>query len=211
MTQYAQYISSTEIRFPTSADFPGVVNWQYHDHELRNKNFLPLVGEAEDREGYMATPATYEPVRQTKTVTVSRPVFVTDLETDENGNLLLDEEGNPIVSGQHAEYQRMTETADDSFIRVVSWDYVAIEPEPEPEPEPTPVVKYSKLKIVKQMLQLEIWGEFWAALTPSQQVLWNNAQNFSSDYPDFEQGLVAFKAAFPQIDADAMLAECVAD
>lgn len=30
-------------------------------------------------------------------------------------------------------------------------------------------------------------------------------------YPDFSAGLAAFKVAFPSIDADAMLEQCIAE
>ena len=59
MTQYARYIDAYHVQPPTDADFAGVPNWRYHDALLRRKGYLPLVGEAEPREGFDAFPVEY--------------------------------------------------------------------------------------------------------------------------------------------------------
>lgn len=61
MTQYARYIDTTHVEFPTNAEFKGVPNWQMHDALLRTHNYLPLIGEPEPRLGVTAEPAEYAP------------------------------------------------------------------------------------------------------------------------------------------------------
>ena len=41
---------------PTDAEFVGIPNWWLHDYQLRKRGYMPLVGEAEPREGYTAKP-----------------------------------------------------------------------------------------------------------------------------------------------------------
>lgn len=58
--EYAKYINSTTIERPTEAEFAGILNWRHHDAILRAHGYLPLVGEAEPREGYEAVPVLFE-------------------------------------------------------------------------------------------------------------------------------------------------------
>lgn len=50
------------LKYPTEAEFPGIPNWWQHDYQLRKRCYLPLVGEAEPREGYTAEPSTWHTV-----------------------------------------------------------------------------------------------------------------------------------------------------
>ena len=70
---------------------------------------------------------------------------------------------------------------------------------------------YSKLKIVKNLMGAGIWDEFWSNLSESHKTLWNNAQDFSSDYPEFHEGVMTFKKNFPGINADKILEESIQD
>ena len=200
MTQYAKEVEN-KLQYPEQSEFPGVPNWQTHEPLLRSHGYLPLVGEPEPPEGYSATPATWHIEHKTGRRTEPRPYTVEDWETDP-------ETGERRKTGEHTEWRDTEIEYDTSYIQVDKWDYEPVPVPPPPEPEP---VIYSKLKIVKAMLQYGIWGDFWAALTPEQQTLWGNAVNFNSQYLEFAQGLAAFKQAFPNIDADAMLEQCVAE
>lgn len=60
MAIYAKYIDASHVQYPSDADFPGVLNWRYHDALLRRKGYLPLVGEPEDRPGFEAVPVEFE-------------------------------------------------------------------------------------------------------------------------------------------------------
>ena len=70
---------------------------------------------------------------------------------------------------------------------------------------------YSKLKIVKNLMSLGIWEEFWSMLTDTHIAIWNNAQEFSSDYPDFQVGVEKFKEKFPDVDVDKILENSLQD
>ena len=48
-----------ELQYPTPAEFAGIPNWQQHDYQRRKRGYLPLVGEAEPREGYTARPSRW--------------------------------------------------------------------------------------------------------------------------------------------------------
>ena len=50
------------LEYPTDAEFVGVPNWRTHDRLLRMHGYLPLVGEADEREGYAASPKTWQTV-----------------------------------------------------------------------------------------------------------------------------------------------------
>lgn len=93
------------------------------------------------------------------------------------------------------------------YLQSIGWTKVKQEV---PDPPARPKI-YSKLKIVQQMLAANIWDEFWEMLTHQQQVLWNNAVNFSSDYPAFQQGLEAFRQYFPDINVEEVLEQCEAE
>ncbi len=208
MTQYAKIVDN-QLVCPTADEFRGIPNWQTHDALLRKHGYLPLAGEPDLPAGHSATPATWHIVAQSETHDEPRnedPVthepFIEDvMEPDP-------ETGEMVKTGERQVTKIVPVTFDTSYIAVDSWDYEPIPVPPPPEPEP---VIYSKLKIVKAMLVAGIWGDFWAALSQEQKTLWENAVNFSSAYPEFAAGLAAFKQAFPQIDADAMLEECIAD
>lgn len=60
MTTYAHYIDQHTVSYPTDAEFAGIPNWRHHDLLLRRHNYLPLVGEPEPREGYVAAPSEFE-------------------------------------------------------------------------------------------------------------------------------------------------------
>lgn len=70
---------------------------------------------------------------------------------------------------------------------------------------------YSKLKTVKNLMALGIWEEFWGMLTDTQIAIWNNAQEFSSNYPDFQVGVEMFKEKFPDVDVDKILENSLQD
>lgn len=50
------------LQYPTESEFPGIPNWWMHDYQQRKRGYVPLVGEAEPREGYTAEPSTWHTV-----------------------------------------------------------------------------------------------------------------------------------------------------
>ena len=118
--QYARYISETEIRYPTDAEFAGIPNWREHDAKQREKGYMPLIGQLEEREGYEAEPARFRLVEQFSTKNVPYEVEIPDFDEDDN------------QTSTHKEWQDRETEIDTSFIEIVEWKYTAI-PEPEPE------------------------------------------------------------------------------
>lgn len=105
---YAKIVNDT-LAYPEAGEFAGVTNWETCEPALRGAGYMPLVGEAEQREGYTATPSAWEVVAQSETRIEPRQV---------------------VAGGTE---MRDTEiTVDTSFIRVTAWDYTQI-PTPEPE------------------------------------------------------------------------------
>lgn len=52
------------LGYPTDEEFRGVPNWQTHDRLLRMRGYLPLVGEADKRDGFAAWPKSWLTVGQ---------------------------------------------------------------------------------------------------------------------------------------------------
>lgn len=105
---YAKVVNNT-LAYPDGGEFAGVANWETCEPALREAGYMPLVGAAEQRDGYTATPSAWEVVAQSETRVEPRQVVA-------GGTEMVDTE---IV-------------VDTSFIRVTAWNY---EPIPEPEPE----------------------------------------------------------------------------
>lgn len=122
---YANIIDN-QLQFPQASEFLGIPHWETNDAALRRRQYLPLVGEAEQREGYTATPATWHVVEQSATRIEPRQQTVEDYETDE-------ETGESRKVGEHTEMVDTEITVDTSYIQIDSWEYQELPPEPEPE------------------------------------------------------------------------------
>ena len=57
---YAKYLDEYNVQYPTEEEFAGILNWMFHDGQLRKRHYVPLLGEPEEREGAVATPARFE-------------------------------------------------------------------------------------------------------------------------------------------------------
>lgn len=55
---YARDDNGTLI-YPTDAEFVGIPNWWLHDYQLRKRRYMPLVGDAEPRDGYTPKPSKW--------------------------------------------------------------------------------------------------------------------------------------------------------
>lgn len=128
MTQYAIDNDGT-LQYPTASEFSGIPNWQTHDAALRRKGYMPLVGEAEPREGYTAAPATWHTVKQSETRIEPRQVLVPDIDPETGEK-----------TGEHYEMQDKPVVYDTSYLQIDTWDYIPIPP---PEPEPVTVDDYN--------------------------------------------------------------------
>ena len=122
---YAKIIDNA-LQFPQASEFAGIPHYETNDAALRRRQYLPLVGTPEEREGYTATPSRWHVVEQSATRTEPRQHTVDDYETDE-------ETGESRKTGEHTEMVDTEITVDTSYIQIDSWEYQELPPEPEPE------------------------------------------------------------------------------
>ena len=198
--EYAKEVDSTLV-FPSDEEFRGIPNWRSHEQAVRSRGYMPLAFVDAEREGFIRVPVAWQVVNQSEPRVEPRAVIVDEYEIDE-------ETGERRKSGSHQEWQDTEIVFDTSFINVTECRF---DPIPPPEPEPQPVVTYSKLKIVDKMLEYDIYDTVWQSLTRNQQIRWENAQVFRTDNQAFADGVAAFKQAFPSIDVDAILEQCITE
>jgi len=127
MQEYAKEVGSS-LQFATDAEFVGVPNWRTNQAAARRKDYLPVSGEAPQREGYSATPSRWYVVEQSATRIEPRQHTVDDYEKDE-------ETGERRKVGEHTEMVDTEVTIDTSYIQIDEWQYTENPPEPEPEPQ----------------------------------------------------------------------------
>lgn len=122
---YAKIIDNA-LQYPQASEFAGIPHWETNDAALRRRQYLPLVGTQEEREGYTATPSAWHVVEQSATRIEPRQKTVEDYETDE-------ETGERRKVGEHTEMVDTEITVDTSYIQIDEWQYTELPPEPEPE------------------------------------------------------------------------------
>lgn len=97
-----------KLTYPDPAEFPGIPNALQCEPALRAAGYLPLIGDAEDREGYTATPAAWHVETMAMTRVEPRQVAPGSVE-------MVDTEI----------------TLDASYIQVDEWAYTEAPEEPE--------------------------------------------------------------------------------
>lgn len=122
---YAKIIDNA-LQYPQASEFAGIPHYETNDAALRRRQYLPLVGTPEEREGYSATPSAWHVVEQSTTRIEPRQQTVDDYETDE-------ETGERRKTGEHTEMVDTEITVDTSYIQVDEWEYTELPPPPEPE------------------------------------------------------------------------------
>lgn len=122
---YAKIIDNA-LQYPSASEFAGIPHYETNDSALRRRQYLPLVGEPEPREGYSATPSRWHVVEQSETRVEPRQTIVEDWETDA-------ETGERRKTGEHTEMVDTEVTIDTSYIQIDEWQYQENPPEPEPE------------------------------------------------------------------------------
>lgn len=201
MTTWAKDNGGT-LQYPTADEFRGIPNWETNEPACRKRGYMPLVGEAEPREGYEAVPHEWHKVEQSITRIEPRQTIVEDWETDP-------ETGERRKVGEHTEMVDTEITLDKSYIQVDAWDYVPI---PVPPPEPPPVVYYDKYKIQKATQARGLWEQLKSAVTEAGlQDSWANIKNIPSDNAEVIAVLPSIREAFGNDVVDAVLAESIAD
>lgn len=175
MTQYAKYISDTEIRYPSAEEFKGVINWQKHDSMLRSKGYVPLINEPEERVGATPVPKKFAFTQQSETRIEPRPVVVEDFDPDTGKK-----------TGEHTEWIDTEITVDTSFITAVEWDWTPIGT-PEPLPVRTTCTKYQLVCVLEanhQDMLLRLRNAY--NQNEDLRFYWNTVQDLDRTNEDFK-------------------------
>lgn len=150
MTQYAHYISETEVTFPRSEEFRGVPNWTSNDSAMRKRGYVPLADVPAPQEGKRTVLDGFESVQQTKTRIEPRPYVVEDWEEREDPET---HEKTREKTGEHTEWRDTEITLDDSYISVTASHYEDI-----PAPEPPPLLRqFSKGDLLEALMALNLY------------------------------------------------------
>lgn len=181
---YAKDEAGTLV-YPTPEEFSGIPNWQTHDTALRNKKYMPLVGEEEPREGYTAEPGRWHTVEQSETRVEPRQTIVEDWETDP-------ETGECRKTGEHMEMQDKEIVFDTSYIQVTAWRYIPI-----PTPEPVLPRQFSKGDLLEALVGCELYDQAKAiyAADIDLQIAWAGFADIDMDY-DATKGIMQ---KYPQL------------
>ena len=123
---YAKIVDNT-LQYPTATEFRGIPNYMHNDPCLRRHGYKPLVGEAEPREGFRASPATWHVVEQKETRIEPRqndPVthapFIEDIMEE-------DPETHEMKKvGERRVIREVSVEFDTSYIQVDTWNYIEI-------------------------------------------------------------------------------------
>ena len=110
MKRYAKIVDDSLV-FPQDSEFAGIPNWKTNDSALRRRGYLPVEGDAVQREGYVASPSSWYVVNQSVQVVERRQVKVD----------VTDGDGNKTEEGY--EMQDVPVVKDLSYIQVESWNY----------------------------------------------------------------------------------------
>lgn len=102
MIKYAKIVND-RLQYPSPLEFTGVPNYMTNDPLLREKEYLPLVGNPEEQEGYIASPSAWHMVKQSGTRTEMRQTSPDSKELEETLVIL-----------------------DTSYIQIDEWNYVEL-------------------------------------------------------------------------------------
>lgn len=201
MTTWAKDIGGT-LQYPTAEEFRGIPNWDTNEPACRKRGYLPLVGEAEPREGYDAVPSAWHKVEQSITRIEPRQAIAEDWETDP-------ETGERRKIGEHTEMVDTEIALDKSYIQVDAWDYVPI---PVPPPEPPPIVRYSKYALKNACIKRGLWEEVRGMIEAAGK--WESfllIQDLSSDNAELAEVMPSIVEHFGADVVEAVLAEAAED
>ena len=192
MTQYARYISETEIHLPTEEEFRGIIGWQHHEQALRKRHYAPLIGEAEPREGYTAKPSRFALHEQTKTRIEPRPYEVEDFDPETHEK-----------TGTHTEWRDTEITLDDSWIEVLEWEW---EPIPPPEPAPLPT-RFSKGALLEALQAKNLYTEAKIIYMGDLdlQIAWAGFSDIDLEYPATQRIMAKYPDFFSEENVQLLL------
>lgn len=152
---YAKIIDNA-LQYPQASEFRGVPNYMLNDQALRRKSYLPLVGEAEPREGYTATPSAWHVVEQSATRIeprredpVTKEPFMEDIMEEDPETHEMKKVGEQQVT------REVPVEFDTSFIQIDTWDYQEIPKPPEPT-QPSEEVRQATAAIINRIAKVVI-------------------------------------------------------
>lgn len=192
MTQYAKFIDTTHVEFPTASEFKGIPNWQKHNAKLREHGYMPLMGEPEPRLGYTATPSTFSIVPQSETRLVPMEVKVDDFDPETGEK-----------TGEHREWRDTEVVFDTSYIQITSWTYTPIEP-PEPAPLPT---RFSKGTLLEALQGCNLYNEAREiyANDLDLQIAWAGFNDIDLEYTATKAIMGKYPVFFNEANVNALL------
>lgn len=136
------------LQYAGADEFRGIPNWQTHETACRGKGYFPMVGEAEEREGYNAEPATWHTEQRSATRKelrredpITHEPFMEDIYEE-------DPETHEMKKVGERQVEREVDIVlDKSYIQIDTWDYTPI-PIPPPEPEPDTTLRDNAEKAI---------------------------------------------------------------
>lgn len=150
---YAKIIDNA-LQYPTASEFAGIPHYETNDAALRRRQYLPLVGEAEPREGYSATPSAWHVVQQSATRIeprredpVTKEPFMEDIMEEDPETHEMKKVGEQQVT------REVPVEFDTSYIQIDSFEYTKLPPPPEP-PQPSEEVVQATAAIINRIAKL---------------------------------------------------------
>ena len=165
-------IEQGRLAYPKAYEFAGVPNWDTNDSALRQKGYIPLVGEAEPRVGYTPVPRLCRVVAQSETRIEPRQQVVEDWET-------APETGERRKTGEHTEMVDTEVVFDTSYIQVDTWSYAPI-----PVPEPVLPRRFSKGDLLEALQGCGLYEQAKSIYTSDMdlQIAWAGFADIDMDY-----------------------------
>jgi hypothetical protein len=150
--QYAKITDET-LSYPKPSEFRHVPNWDRNEPLLRRHGYMPLNGEPEQREGYVATPASWHVVSQTETRIeprredpVTKAPFMEDVMEEDPETHEMKKIGEQQVT------REVPVEFDTSYIQIDSYDYTEAPAPSEPEQPDTAERDAAEKAIVQAIL-----------------------------------------------------------
>ena len=152
---YAKIIDNA-LQYPQAIEFAGIPHYETNDSAQRRRQYLPLIGEAEPREGYSATPSSWHVVEQSTTRIeprredpVTKEPFMEDIMEEDPETHEMKKVGERQVT------REVPVEFDTSYIQIDDWQYTELPPPPEPS-QPSEEVVQATTAIINRIAELVV-------------------------------------------------------
>ena len=150
---YAKIIDNA-LQFPQASEFAGIPHYETNDAALRRRQYLPLVGTPEEREGYSATPSAWHVVQQSATRIEPRREDPVTKEPFMEDIMEKDPETHEMKKvGERQVTLEVPVEFDTSYIQIDKWQYTELPPPPEP-PQPSEEIRQATAAIINRIAEL---------------------------------------------------------